>query len=144
MRTDYGRIMAKSQIHIPIPDIYVSNAWLSGEIIVDCWKIMDWGHAIYSCQEFNLKYTKICVFGPLNRTIIWDIFEKSNHHMSIVHGHVQWNSIGKFPDKFSCYYIIGTSQLLLSCVHSSLVDYLGQVIQIKNYPSTFYCIFKLV
>ena len=29
-------------------------------------------------------------------------------------------------------------------VHSSLVDYLAQVINVKNYPVTFYCIFHLV
>ena len=29
-------------------------------------------------------------------------------------------------------------------VHSSLVDYLAQVIKSKNYPTTFYCIFQLV
>ena len=29
-------------------------------------------------------------------------------------------------------------------LHSSLVDYLAQVILAKNYPTTFYCIFQLV
>ena len=28
--------------------------------------------------------------------------------------------------------------------HSSLVDYLAQVIKAKNCPTTFYCIFQLV
>ena len=33
---------------------------------------------------------------------------------------------------------------MVSALHRSLVDYLAQVINAKNCPTTFYCIFQLV
>ena len=48
------------------------------------------------------------------------------------------------------FFLLYEVQTLLQCLalsssyHSSLVDYLAQVINAKNCPTTFYCIFQLV
>ena len=40
--------------------------------------------------------------------------------------------------------IMPITSIVASPHHSSLVDYLAQVINAKNCPTTFYCIFNLV
>ena len=43
-----------------------------------------------------------------------------------------------------CKCEIQQTQFILLYNHSSLVDYLAQVMNAKNFPTTFYCIFQLV
>ena len=45
---------------------------------------------------------------------------------------------------FLCAYVGKTGNVTISLQHSSLVDYLAQVIWAKNCPTTFYCIFELI
>ena len=53
-------------------------------------------------------------------------------------------TLEKYTWVSSCYITRQLCQTIKSWPHSSLVDYLAQVIHGNNYPSTFYCIFHLV
>ena len=96
-------------------------------------------------SEFNTKSNQIHINIMTNNAHIFNDIFKSIENQTVI-------SILNFMKNYHsdkilihlCNQICLTTKNMQLCKHSSLVEYLAQVIFGKNYPNHFYCIFHLV
>ena len=95
---------------------------------------------VHTCYvQFKLKVSVVCI-------VLMYCLERKQRHGIIDQTKTACTAAAHFVEiivkKFflSSFHVFEHSRS--HCAHSSLVDYLAQVINGKNYPRTFYCIFQ--
>ena len=90
-------------------------------------------------------YVQIC---KVNATYTFEQFYLIESRLCVVRSaldHLEGDKFLVTEKKEETFLVSNTSKAARnSAAHSSLVEYLAQVINAKNCPTTFYCIFQLV